>query len=384
MARERRPSQSYTRFLAVRIAVPTALVLGILVFAHFLLQRRSVRWDLTEDHRYTISEGSHRIAAELNDPLTIRAYFSGNLPPRVQPLERQVFDVLEEYVVHSDGKIKLERKDPLEKRTAESEARSYGVSPTALQILEATSVQGLQVWGALVLLYRDRAPVVVDIASRYGRGYEGFSGLEYEISSKIWELTHEKPTIGLTGYLSRQAPPNPYAPPRPGGQAEFTGLRRLLGDGFRVRQIDLKTEALDPGEVPLLLVVRPKEFSDVEIFRLDQYLMKGGRVVVFVTQGTINNPPFPGGRQTWQAFKTGLDEWLAHHGVRVPNEFVCHRQTAYPTEVVVTRREGGFVLQIPRRIPNWFWPIVVRYPDSEEPLIDPTNPATATLRQVQL
>ena len=67
----------------------------------------------------------------------------------------------------------------------------------------------------------------------------------------------------------------------------FTSLRRILGEAAEIESVDLKQEALDPKKIPLLLVVRPKGFTDVETFRLDQYLMKGGRVIMFVSQGEI-------------------------------------------------------------------------------------------------
>ena len=83
----------------------------------------------------------------------------------------------------------------------------------------------LRVWGGIVLVYRDRNSEVVDFASRYAQGYEGLSALEYEISSKIWQLSHERPTVGLTGYLSSVAPP--MGPGRPQQQPKFTSLRRV-------------------------------------------------------------------------------------------------------------------------------------------------------------
>ena len=282
----------------------------------------------------------------MEDPLTIRAFFSNNIPERIVPLQRQVFDILAEYEAHGGGKIKVERVDPLESKTAENEATEYGIRPIQLQVYEATQASSLQVYGSLALIYRDQKVETINIAQRYPQGYEGLSVLEYEISSKIWQLANDKPVVGLTGFLATT--PAPMGMPGRGGQPrpEFEGLRRFLGEEFEVKDVDLKNEELDPSKVPLLLVVRPKEFTDVEVFRLDQYLMKGGRVLMFVTQGEVKpGYPPPGSRQRglyrYQEFSTGLDKWLEHHGVRVPNEFVVHRANAYPTEIFAIRDIPG-------------------------------------------
>jgi ABC-type uncharacterized transport system involved in gliding motility auxiliary subunit len=125
-------------YLVQRVGVQTLLILAIVIVGFLLVEDHVARWDLTEDNRFSISEASHRLAQSLEDPITIRAYFSQNLPPRIEPLQRQVFDILSEYEAHSAGKIKVERYDPLESRTAESEAESYGIQPVQLQVYEAT------------------------------------------------------------------------------------------------------------------------------------------------------------------------------------------------------------------------------------------------------
>ncbi|MCZ6573425.1 MAG: Gldg family protein [Planctomycetota bacterium] len=373
------PRYAFLRYVVSRVVMPTLLVLGSLIFGYFLIERSSLRWDLTEDQRYTVSDGTRRLVASLKDKLTIRAYFSVDLPPQVRPLERYIFDILEEFVVPSGGKIALERKDPAEKKTVEDEAQAYGVRPAVVGIHEATSSKRIQIWGALVLNYQDRAPVVIDLATRYARGYEGFAGLEYELHSAIWELVHDKPQVGITGYLTRSAPRNFMAPPQPGGgQPFYQGFRRLLGDSVSVTEIDLKTTMPDVKKMPLLLVVRPKEFTDVEIFRLDQYLMKGGRVIVFVSLGELDENPMMR-TLAYRPFRSGLEDWLGHHGVRIAPEFVCHFRDAW--EVQIEQRES-VLGPVGIMAPNWFWPRVYRGED-EDSSINTSNPATSSLRTAQ-
>jgi len=361
-------------YLLVKVGLQTLLVLALLVFGFLIADRLVWRKDLTEDRRYTIEAASKRIAAAVANPLRVKAYFSGNLPPMYLPLERQVFDILDEYVAaNPEGLVKVERADPTKSQAVESEARGYGASFVQLPVVDTSSVSLINAYGSIVLLYLDRHSEVIDVASRYREGYEGLSALEFEISSKLWQLTNEKPKIGLCGQLSgggRGA--NPFAP-APQDRPEFMTLRRQLGETCDVESVDLKTDEPDPARMPALLVVRPKEFTDVEKFRLDQYLVKGGRVLMFVTQGTVEQDRFGGGNFRFEAFNTGLDDWLAHVGLRVPKEFVCHWSNAYP--IRVKRRLGPLEVLEPQ--PFWFWPVV-----SEPGAMDADNPAVSTIKTI--
>jgi ABC-type uncharacterized transport system involved in gliding motility auxiliary subunit len=372
--------KQFVSYVVNRVIVQTVLVLGIVVFGFLLVNNWVFRVDLTEDQRFSISEASHELAASIKDPLTIRAYFSDNIPERIRPFQRQVFDILSEYEAHGGGKIKIERHDPLSSSTAASEAQNYNVRPIELRVYEATEATALQVYGSIVLVYRDRASEVINIAQRYPQGFEGLSVLEYEISSKIWQLTHERPKLGLTGFLERPGG-RPGMPPQFGGggqpRPEFTQLRRLLGEAFEVEEIDLNEEGLDPEKVPLLVVVRPKEFSDVEVFRLDQYLMKGGRVLIFITEGLIDQTPWGKPTFTYTPFKTGLDAWLEHNGLRVPNEFVCQYGNAIPVPIETVTDIGFGPMRAIVQKENWFWPIF-----GAEGSLNQDNPAVQTLKQV--
>ncbi len=370
-------------YLLNRVGIQSLLVIAVVVFGFLVVDGMVVRHDLTEDARFSISASSHKLANSIEDPLTIRAFFSDNIPEYIVPMQRLVFDVLAEYEAHGNGKIKIERINPLESTQAAAEAREYGVRPIQLRVQDGVDLSALEVFGSIALIYRDQKAEIIDIAKRYPQGYEGLSVLEYEISSKIWQLINDKPTIGLCGYLA-STPPQQGMPGR-GGQPrpEFEGLRRFLGEEFVVQNVNLREEEPDAGKIPLLLVVRPKEFSDVETYRLDQYLMKGGRVLMFVTQGEVQpSYPPPGSRQRglyrYTPFSTGLDKWLEHHGLRIPNEFVVQSGHAYPTEIFAIREIPGFGRTgVYEQKANWFWPVF-----SLDDSINKDNPATQTLSRV--
>jgi ABC-2 type transport system permease protein len=367
------PRKPFGPYLIQKVLLQTVFVLGIIGFSWAIIQDTVLRWDLTEDQRFSISEASHKIAAELPDRLTIRAYFTEKLPERVVPYYRQVMDILDEYEAVSGGKIKVEQFDPSENSAIRNEAEGYGIQPVDLFILEATARKKVVTWGSIVLLYRDKKSEIINIARRYPQGYEGLSGLEYELSSRIWQLTNDKPTLGITGHLASPPPGgNPMNPMANQPRPMFQGLRSLLGDAFRIEDVDLNQAQPDPAEIPCLMVVRPKDFNEIQTFRLDQYLMKGGRVIVFVTQGELA-PGMMGQGMRLDPFKTGLEEWLSFHGLRVPNEVVMHRYTAFEQP----RRTQTPLGVIPVATPAPCFPIVTR---KMEGCFDDENPATHALR----
>jgi ABC-type uncharacterized transport system involved in gliding motility auxiliary subunit len=368
----------FLTYLARDTGFQVLLVIGIVFYGFNIVERSAMRWDLTEDKRFSISDYSRELVGGLENPLTIRAYFSEELPPRIQPLQRQVFDVLAEYVAaNSSGRVRLERRDPLKNSADETEATNYGVQPIQLRVFEATKASALQVYGGIVLLYGDKQSEVINIAERYTQGYEGLSGLESELTGRIYQLTHDKPKVGITGYLEREAGGNPWD--RSGGrpQPEFSTIRRVLGKDAEIETVDLDETEPDPRGMPLLLVVRPKEFSDVALYRLDQYLMKGGRIVVFVTLGTIEASPFGGGGYSFSAFPTGLEAWLEHNGVRIPREVVCQFGNAYEIPIASVEDTPFGRMKVERPAKNWFWPIV-----GLRGAFDESNPAVHNLEPV--
>ena len=373
MSKIRKPFGPY---LVQKVIIRTLLVIGIVVFGGMSVDRLRWRKDLTEDQRYTISEASHRFAAALDDQLTIKAYFTEkDLSAQIVPLYEQVMDVLEEYETASNGKIKLERYDPSESTAAKNAAEGYGIRPVKLMLWEQTARKTFNAWGSIVLIYQDKQSQVLNIASRYPDGYEGLSGLEYEISSRIWQLDNDKPTLGITGYLASTPRPNPRNPMGGRPQPEFTLVRRVLGDAFRIDDVDLNQVEPDPAKIPCLLVVRPKEFNDVQKFRLDQYLMKGGRLIFFVTQGELAAGMMGSGMQL-RPFKTGLDDWFAFQGVRIPPEIVMHASSALPQQV--RQNIGGGLVSVVD-VPNPFRPVISR---TMENCISKDNPAVQPLRQI--
>jgi ABC-2 type transport system permease protein len=112
-----------------------------------------------------------------------------------------------------------------------------------------------------------------------------------------------------------------------------------LGQDHVVQHVDLST-GLVPGEVDLLLVLAPEQFTSAEVFAVDQFVMQGGTVVLAASPYTLDF----GQELSVRPQKTGLEDWLAHHGIHIDQSFVLDSQNS-PFPVPVERNLNGFTVR---------------------------------------
>ncbi|MEE4660485.1 MAG: Gldg family protein [Halieaceae bacterium] len=116
----------------------TALVLvNALVANLWLSQVNSLRLDVTEGRLYSISDATHRYLSQLQEPLLLRGYFSAKTHPLLAPLVPQLRDLLKEYEVAGDGKVRIEIVDPAQDPALEQEAnQKYGIQAVPFQVAD--------------------------------------------------------------------------------------------------------------------------------------------------------------------------------------------------------------------------------------------------------
>lgn len=231
----------------------------------------SARLDLTDEKLFTLSKGAKQIARTLDEPIRLEYYASRELresSPRLRAFMRRVEDVLDEFVRASKGKLLLERFDPLEFSEAEDEAALAG-----LQRLVA-SRGGPQGFFGLVL--RNSVGDVETITA-FDPADEVF--LEYEIAQRLIALDEAgKPVLGLMTDLPLMG--SPAAAPGQQGAPQWQ-IVPLLSRQFDLREIDTGTDSI-PAGVDVLMLVHPSGFSQKTLYAIDQYALRGGRVLALV------------------------------------------------------------------------------------------------------
>ena len=288
------------------IVLAVAVFLALNMFANQALTR--FRLDLTEHKHFTLSEGTRNIVAGLDEPVTLRLYVSRALAarlPTVSGYVARVRDLLEEYEHAAEGRIILTVIDPEPFSEEEDRAVAYGLQGIPLLDGESTFYFGLVGTNTL----DDQ-----EIIPRFSPEREEF--LEYDLTKMIHSLGQAaRPVIGLLSALpldgqSRQAmmtgrPPQPWL------------ILERIEELFEVRRLSPADLERVEDDVDVLMVVHPKELSDGARYAIDQFVLGGGRALVFVDPNAEADmvpsvpglPPIPG--------KSELEDLLAAWGLEL-------------------------------------------------------------------
>ena len=233
----------------------------------------SARLDLTKDKLYTLSESTIKLLKDVKEPVTFRLYLSGGLAQAVPHLgiyANRVRDLLLEYQSVSNGKVKLEVLDPAPFSSIEDRAVAAG-----LRGIPAVSGGDNMYFGLVGSNTTDDIETIPFIQI----DREAF--LEYDLSKMLYALVTSKPTVvGIVSTLptdgtmkvtatGRQEPVPPYV------------VRNQIGELFETRFLGKEIDEV-PSDVNVLMVVHPKNQSARTIFAIDQYMLAGGKAIIFV------------------------------------------------------------------------------------------------------
>src|SRR6185369_16463465 len=117
------------------------LTIGILVLVNVLSDSYFFRFDFTADKRYTLSNATKDVLKAVKQPITVKAYFSENLPPDIAKTKRDFKDLLIEYASRSKGKVVYEFINPNEKEEVEKQAMQSGIQPVMINVREKDQVK---------------------------------------------------------------------------------------------------------------------------------------------------------------------------------------------------------------------------------------------------
>lgn len=283
----------------------------------------NMRLDLTEQKLYTMSEGTLKVIDSIQQPINLYLFFSDRASAENAPLRnyaRRVRELLEEYTYYSDGRLILHVIDPAPYSEEEDRATEF-------------NLQSLPMQGGDKLYFGLVGTNVVDdveVIEFFQPDREAF--LEYDISQLIYALTNPaKPVVGvLTGLqvfggfdlASQRSTPQ---------WAILDHIERL----FEARQIDVEAGVIDP-DIRILMLIHPKDLSEKMLYAVDQFLMRGGRLMLFADPYAdkdpmfqdASNPPDSGGIQA-----SDIDRLLDAWGLEINMDaIVADRALALPVQ----------------------------------------------------
>jgi ABC-type uncharacterized transport system involved in gliding motility auxiliary subunit len=259
----------------------------VLIAFNAIASRARTRIDLTAEKAYTLSPGTRAILAKLDTPVQIRFYCTKNtstMPVVLSTYAQRVDDLLSEYKQAAKGMIDLQRLNPEPDSDAEDSARLDGVEAQTVRagdrIYLGLSVAMLDQKQAIAFLTPDRERL-----------------LEYDISRAIARvMTTDKPVTGIMSSLPVMGQMNPMAMQMgQRGQPPWAFISELMHD-FNVKQVEMTADKI-PDDIKVLVVIHPKGISEATQYALDQFVLRGGKLVAFLDPLCIlDRPPAEPGR----------------------------------------------------------------------------------------
>lgn len=255
------------------LALLFAIFLGVNMLAGAGL--RSTRLDLTQDSLYTLTRGAANIARAPKEPITLTLYISDGVirslgDPRIQLHARRVREMLEEFQRRSGGKITLKLVDPEPFSEAEDRAVEAGLTG-----LPAGNSEKLYL-GLVGVNSIDGREVISFFDPRDERL------MEYEIAKLIHTLSDpKKPVIGIMTALPMKGGFAIDPRTRQPTQTPAWEVRRQLAGLFEIKDIEVTANEI-PGDIEVLLVAHPKNLTPQTLFAIDQFVLKGGKLIAFV------------------------------------------------------------------------------------------------------
>ncbi|WP_439883416.1 gliding motility-associated ABC transporter substrate-binding protein GldG [Pontibacter sp. MBLB2868] len=291
-------------------------VAGIILL-NFVAADSFFRLDLTEDKRYTIAPVTKQMLQELPDEVVVDVYLKGDFPAGFRRLQQAVKETFDEFRIYSGGNIRYNLIDPNEigdeKQRTEfiTTLAQKGIIPTNLRATEEGKQVERLVFPGAIVKYKGKEAAINLLkgnlaASPDERLNQSVEGVEYELASAIRKLAFHGNKI--IGYITGQ------------GELEMQQVTDLLGslqEYYRVARGELSQipslEGLD-----LIVVAKPtKAFTEADKYKIDQFIMNGGKAVFFIDALNANMDSIGAGGMFAVPYNLNLDDMLFRYGVRL-------------------------------------------------------------------
>jgi gliding-associated putative ABC transporter substrate-binding component GldG len=282
--------------ITVEIIIVTAIVIILNIFGQYFYTRA----DLTSDKQYTLAQSSREIVANLPDLVRIKVYISPELPPDIQTEEQKLRDLLDEYRANASNKLIIQYIYPENLPPEELQAlQAKGIQEVPYRISGSEEMSMGKLYMGMIVSYVNKDEVLPVVAGR--------ANLEYDITSSILKLiSPDMPAIGfLTGHGE---PPS----------SNYKTLNDDLKELYTVQDVDLRNGQKVPDNVDTILIVQPTEtFTQRHKYVLDQFLMRGGKLVVM-----MNNIKMDQVTGQAQLQVNPLESLLGSYGVKIKSDLV--------------------------------------------------------------
>lgn len=333
-----------TTFLSI---AGVAVVAVILIAVNWIGSRAKFRLDLTQEKAYTLSPGTRAILAKLDTPVQVRLYVSrreAKMPIVLANYARVVEDLLEEFREASKGHLEIQKLDPEPDSDAEESAKKDGMEARQVSFDGDSVYLGFSV---TMLDSKESEPFLNPAEERE---------LEYRIARAISRvITKDKPVLGVMTPLQMAGGMTPMSM-RTGQAAEPWLLYRELKGSYNVKTVEMTADKI-PDDIKTLLVIHPKAITETTQWAIDQFVLRGGKLILVLDPLAIldaqGGGPFGGGGGSssnaekllaawglkFDSTKVVADMTYAWKGRRVPDPTIFAL-----TELGINQPEGDLLM----------------------------------------
>lgn len=311
------------------------LLTTIIIVANLLSSGLFFRLDFTADNRYTLSEATKTILRNIDEPVTITAYFSVDLPPHIAKNRQDFKEMLEEYSAISHGNVVYEFKNPNENPEIEQSAMQKGIQPFLINVREKDQVKQQKAYMGALISYAEKEEVLPFIPIG--------GAMEYSLSSSIKKVTvqNRKSLALLQGH----------------GEPSINAFQQAMLElqvVYDVEPVSLTDTANILQRYETVLIVAPTDsFPSWHLSQLDDYLKNGGKMLVAIDRVAGDLSKAQGYEIT-----TGLESWLEQKGIQVEDNFLIDASCG---NVTVAQNTGMFRMQSQVMFP--YMPIIKNFAD---------------------
>jgi ABC-2 type transport system permease protein len=300
------------------VMLVTVLVIG------FISSQLFFRLDLTAEKRYSISAVSKEMVKKLDRPVDITLYLAGELPAGFRKLQKSIEEKIADYNAYSSSPIHLKIVDPYEIKDAKqreqlfSELTDKGLLPTDIRQNKEQGTVTLRIFPGVLIYYGEKRLSVNLLKNNPALRPEvnlnnSIETLEYEFTNAFSEMMgSEKHTVA---FLSGQGELNEY---------ETNDFAQALSEKYNIAKVTASQLSSGGEKIKAMIVANPTQpFAENDKFYIDQYLMKGGRILWLVDPVMISLDSLSRGVMTL-AFpqSLNLDDQFFKYGVRLNTNLV--------------------------------------------------------------
>ena len=349
--------------------VQLILVMSIIILINVISSFVFTRVDLTADKRFTLSNSSKELVSTLKDVVYIKVYLEGDFPAGFTRLRNSTQELLDELRTHSKGNLEYQFIDPSanpdikERNNLYRQLAEKGLQPSNLEEKSNEGSSQKIIFPGAIVSYSNREIPLQLLKDQLGTPpaqmlNNSIQNLEYEITDGIRKVTDPyKPSIGFIegeGELDNR---------------QVEDISNTLSASYEIKRVRINETLNSLDEFRAIIIAKPDSaFNEKDKFIIDQYVMRGGKVIWLIDQMQVTMDSLSTKGETIAlARNLNIDDMLFRYGVRINYDLLLDLQSA-PIPVVT-----GYIGNQPKQqLRPWFY-FPVLTPFSQHPIVNNLN-----------